>query len=77
MQQQKLIKIKTVRFWKTKNMLFLINEYGEMQIVGANLIKHVLEIPYTKKDGTFVSKEKILATKQSPKKPTALPRKIS
>jgi len=65
--QSKLIQIKTVRFWKEKDALCLVNELGESQIVGANLIRHVLEIPYTKKDGTFVSKEQILSMKQRPK----------
>lgn len=65
--QEKLVKIKTVKFWKDKNTIFLVNEHGQMLVVGANLIRHVLEIPYTKKDGTFVSKEQILQMKQNPK----------
>lgn len=65
--QQKIVQIKTVKYWKNKNLLFLVNELGNMQIVGVNLIKHALEIPYTKKDGTFVSKEDIVKRKQSPK----------
>ena len=59
-----LIKIKTARYWKDKNTLFLVNEHGQSLVVGANLIRHVLEVPYTKKDGTFVSKEEIVAMKQ-------------
>jgi hypothetical protein len=64
--QHKLLKIKTVKFWKDKNTLFLVNEHGHMQIINANLIRHVLEIPYTKKDGTFVSTEQIQRMKQNP-----------
>ena len=54
-----------VRFWKKNNAVYLVNEKGEAHVLGANLIKHVLEIPYTKKDGTFVSKERILSMKQN------------
>lgn len=65
--QNKMLQMKTVKYWKDRNAIFMVNEHGQMHILGANLIKHALEIPYTKKDGTHVSKEMIMEMKQNPK----------
>jgi hypothetical protein len=52
----------------SKNQKTLIVTQGkEVAFISANLIKHLLEIPYTKKDGTLVSLENIKALKAKSK----------
>ena len=64
MQNNKMIQIKNIKLSKEKNSLFLVNEHGQAHIDGVNFIKHALEIPYTRKDGTLVTKEDILRMKE-------------
>ena len=42
-----------------------VSKGGTPAFISVNLIKHMLDIPYTKKDGTVVSVEDILAMKKS------------
>ena len=43
---------------------FVVSTGGEVAFISVNLIKHLLDIPYTKKDGTEVLVQDILAMKQ-------------
>jgi hypothetical protein len=42
----------------------VVSKGGEVAFISVNLIKHLLDIPYTKKDGTEVLAQDILAIKQ-------------
>ena len=42
----------------------IVSKGGVPAFISVNLIKHMLDIPYTKKDGTKVSVEEIQAMKQ-------------
>lgn len=52
--------------YKTKNrgVLKLIDSSGEVHFVNINFIKHILEIPYIKKDGTPISGEELRCQKK-------------
>jgi hypothetical protein len=62
----KLFKVK-VNLSKSKDYLILTDERKQKMIVNVNLIKHCLEIPYTKKDGTQKTIEEIQSDKISAK----------
>lgn len=51
-----------VRFIKGKDLLVMKDESGNTMLVSANLIRHTLGIPYTKKDGTQVTLKQIQAS---------------
>lgn len=55
--------IKKVKFLKKSNSLLLRTESGETYFLNVNLAFHELEVPYTKKNGTKVSKKEILEMK--------------
>jgi hypothetical protein len=62
----KLFKVK-VNLSKSKDYLILTDERKQKMIVNVNLIKHCLEIPYTKKDGTLKTIDEIQSDKISAK----------
>jgi hypothetical protein len=62
----KLFKVK-VNLSKSKDYLILTDERKQKMIVNVNLIKHCLEIPYTKKDGTQKTIDEIQSDKISAK----------
>jgi hypothetical protein len=62
----KLFKVK-VNLSKSGDYLILTDERKQKMIVNVNLIKHCLEIPYTKKDGTQKTIDEIQSDKISAK----------
>jgi hypothetical protein len=62
----KLFKVK-VNLSKSGDYLILTDERKQKMIVNVNLIKHCLEIPYTKKDGTLKTIDEIQSDKISAK----------
>ena len=55
--------INSVRFIEKSNSLLVKTPSGENFFLNKNLVLHELEIPYTKKDGTKVSKKEIQEAK--------------
>ena len=55
--------INSVRFIEKSNSLLVKTPSGETFFLNKNLVLHELEIPYTKKDGTKVSKKEIQEAK--------------
>ena len=49
----------------SKNGKYLIVDNGEQNVIlNANLVRYLLDVPYTRKDGTRVSVEQIFEMKQ-------------
>ncbi len=57
----------TVKLSKNGETL-LVDINGQRGLISVNLVKHLLEIPYTKKDGTAVSIEQIKEKKEKAQK---------
>jgi len=55
--------INSVRFIEKSNSLLIKTPSGETFFLNTNLVLHELELPYTKKDGTKVSKKEIQDSK--------------
>ena len=60
--------IQSIRFIEKSNSLMIKTPTGETLFINKNLILRELEIPYTKKDGTKVSKKEIQESKASSQK---------